>query len=201
MKKFYLCFVLVFFCLFNPKISVAEPGFFLQTLTNTFVDWVFGRLDTYIEDKPDESDEPLDKKNIQEPNKNTSDKKVSIKMDEVVKRDDTFYKKFSNIPFSGHIESYHPNGQLKIIGEFSEGKKIGKWVEYYMSGVKKSEGKFANGKKDGAWVYYFLNTFIKEKQFFITGNKDGLWEKFDVHGTLIQTESYQNGKWIITTIN
>lgn len=201
MKKFSLLFALVFFCSFNPKISVAEPGFFLQTLTNTFVDWVFGRLDTYIEDKPNESDEPLDKKSIQEPNKNTSEKKVSIKIDEVVKRDDTFYKKFSNIPFSGHIESYHPNGQLKIIGEFSEGKKIGEWVEYYMSGVKKSEGKFANGKKDGAWVYYFLNTNIKEKQFFINGNKDGLWEKFDVHGTLIQTESYQNGKWIITTIN
>ena len=70
-----------------------------------------------------------------------------------------------------------------------------------MSGVKKSEGKFANGKKDGAWVYYFLNKNIKEKQLFINGNKDGLWEKFDVHGTLIQTESYQNGKWIITTIN
>ena len=201
MKKFSLLFALVFFCSFNPKISVAEPGFFLQTLTNTFVDWVFGRLDTYIEVKPDESDEPLDKKSIQEPNKNTSEKKVSIKIDEVVKRDDTFYKKFSNIPFSGHIESYHPNGQLKIIGEFSEGKKIGEWVEYYMSGVKKSEGKFANGKKDGAWVYYFLNTNIKEKQLFIAGNKDGLWEKFDVHGTLIQTESYQNGKWIITTIN
>ena len=201
MKKFSLLFALVFFCSFNPKISVAEPGFFLQTLTNTFVDWVFGRLDTYIEDKPNESDEPLDKKSIQEPNKNTSEKKVSIKIDEVVKRDDTFYKKFSNIPFSGHIESYHPNGQLKIIGEFSEGKKIGEWVEYYMSGVKKSEGKFANGKKDGAWVYYFLNTNMKEKQLFINGNKDGLWEKFDVNGTLIQTESYQNGKWIITTIN
>ncbi len=201
MKKFSLLFCLVFFCSFNPKISVAEPGFFLQTLTNTFVDWVFGRLDTYIEDKPNESDEPLDKKSIQEPNKNTSEKKVSIKIDEVVKRDDTFYKKFSNIPFSGHIESYHPNGQLKIIGEFSEGKKIGEWVEYYMSGVKKSEGKFAKGKKDGAWVYYFLNKNIKEKQLFINGNKDGLWEKFDVTGTLIQTESYQNGKWIITTIN
>ena len=70
-----------------------------------------------------------------------------------------------------------------------------------MSGIKKSEGQFANGKKAGPWVYYFLNANIKEKQFFIDGNKDGLWEKFDVHGTLVQTESYRNGKWIITTIN
>ena len=179
MKKFSLLFVLVFFCSFNPKISVAEPGFFLQTLTNTFVDWVFGRLDTYIEDKPDESDEPLDKKSVQQSNKNTSDKKVSIKMDEVVKRDDTFYKKFSNIPFSGHIESYHPNGQLKIIGEFSEGKKVGKWVEYYMSGVKRSEGKFANGKKDGAWVYYFLNTNINRSSGFNSNAYAIVFDLFD----------------------
>ncbi|MDC3090486.1 hypothetical protein OA340_01130 [Paracoccaceae bacterium] len=200
MKRFSLLFVLVFFCYFNPNIGVAEPGFFLQTLTNTFVDWVFGRLDTYIEHKPDESDKILDKKNINEAKK-PHEQKVSIEMDEVVKRDAIFYKKFSNIPFSGHIESYHSNGQLKIIGNFSEGKKVGNWIEYYMSGVKKSEGQFANGKKDGLWKHYFLNTNIKEKQLFIDGNKDGLWEKFDVHGTLVQTESYQNGKWIITTIN
>ena len=200
MKRFSLLFVLVFFCSFNPKISVAEPGFFLQTLTNTFVDWVFGRLDTYIKDKPDEKDENSDEKNINK-DKKPYEKKVSTKMDEVVKRDAIFYKKFSNIPFSGHIESYHPNGQLKIIGNFSEGKKVGNWVEYYISGAKKSEGRFVNGKKDGAWAYYFLNTNIKEKQLFIDGNKDGLWEKFDVDGTLVQTESYRNGKWIITTIN
>ena len=200
MKKYCLLFFLIFLCSFNPKTSVAEPGFFLQTLTNSFVDWVFGRLDKHIKDKPDESDRTLDEKSIEEA-KTSSEKKVSIKMDEVVKRDNIFYKKFSNIPFSGHIESYHPNGQLKIIGDFSNGKKIGNWVEYYMSGIKKSEGQYANGKKDGAWVYYFLNTNIKEKQLFKDGNKDGLWEKYDMHGTLVQTESYQNGKWIITTIN
>ena len=179
---------------------MAEPGFFFQTLTNSFVDWVFGKLDSYIEDKPDESGETQDEK-IPPKAGEPSGKKVSIQIDEIVKRDDTFYRKFSNIPFSGHIESYHPNGQLKIVGDLLDGKKVGNWIEYYLSGIKKSEGQFANGKKDGAWLYYFLNANIKEKQFFIDGHKDGLWEKFDVHGTVVQTESYQNGKWIITTIN
>ena len=200
MKKYSLLFFILFFCFLNPRVSVAEPGFFFQTLTNSFVDWVFGRLDSYIQDKPDESSETQDEK-IPPKAGEPSEKKVSIQMDEIVKRDDTFYRKFSNIPFSGHIESYHPNGQLKIIGELSDGKKVGNWIEYYLSGIKKSEGQFANGKKDGPWVYYFLNANIKEKQFFIDGHKDGLWVKFDVHGTLVQTESYQNGKWIITTIN
>ena len=200
MKKYSLVFFIIFFSSLNPKISVAEPGFFLQTLTNSFVDWVFGRLDTYIKDKPDESDETLDEKSIKK-FKKPSEKKISIQIDEVVKRNNTFYRKFSNIPFSGHIESYHPNGQLKIIGDFSNGKKVGNWVEYYMSGIKKSEGQFSNGKKDGTWVHYFLNASIKETQLFTEGTKDGLWKKFDVHGTVTQTESYQNGKWIITTIN
>ena len=200
MKKYSLVFFIIFFSSLNPKISVAEPGFFLQTLTNSFVDWVFGRLDIYIKDKPDESGRTLDEKSIKK-FKEPSEKKSSIQIDEVVKRNNTFYRKFSNIPFSGHIESYHPNGQLKIIGNFSNGKKVGNWVEYYMSGIKKSEGQFANGKKDGAWIHYFLNASIKETQLFTGGTKDGLWEKFDVHGTLVQTESYQNGKWIITTIN
>ena len=200
MKKYSLLFFIVFFCTINPKVSVAEPGFFLQTLTNSFVDWVFGRLDTYMEDKPNEVDKTLDEI-ITPKAKNTAGKKVSIEIDEVVKRDDTYYRKFSNAPFSGRVESYYTNGQLKIIGEFSDGKKVGKWVEYYISGIKKNEGQFANGKKDGTWVYYFLNKNIKEKQFYNNGNKDGLWEKFDVNGTVVKTESYQNGKWIITTIN
>ena len=200
MKKYCLLFFILFICFLNPRVSVAEPGFFFQTLTNSFVDWVFGRLDSYVQDKTDGSDKTQDEK-IPPKAGEPSEKKVSIQIDEIVKRDDTFYRKFSNIPFSGHIESYHPNGQLKIIGDLSDGKKVGNWIEYYLSGVKKSEGQFANGKKDGPWVYYFLNANIKEKQFFIEGHKDGLWEKFDVHGTVVQTESYQNGKWIITTIN
>ena len=200
MKKYCLLFFILFICFLNPRVSVAEPGFFFQTLTNSFVDWVFGRLDSYVQDKTDGSDKTQDEK-IPPKAGEPSEKKVSIQIDEIVKRDDTFYRKFSNIPFSGHIESYHPNGQLKIIGDLSDGKKVGNWIEYYLSGIKKSEGEFANGKKDGPWVYYFLNATIKEKQFFIDGHKDGLWEKFDVHGTVVQTESYQNGKWIITTIN
>ena len=153
MKKYSLLFFILFFSFLNPRVSVAEPGFFFQTLTNSFVDWVFGQLDSYIQDKPDESEKTLDRKVIPKAEK-PPEKKVLIETDEVVKRDDTYYEKFSNVPFSGSLESYHPNGQLKIIGEFFDGKKVGEWTEYYMNGIKKSQGQFALGKKDGPWVYY-----------------------------------------------
>ena len=200
MKNFYPLFFIIFLCILHPRISTAEPGFFFQTLSSKFVDWVFGRIDNYMENDTPEINKNLDKKNTLK-SLEKLEKKVSIPIDDIVERDDTFYKKFSNIPFTGHIESYYKNGQLKIIGEFSDGKKIGNWVEYYMSGVKKSEGQFNKGKKNGKWLYYFLNSKTREKQFYIDGNKDGLWEKFDVDGSIKQTESYQNGKWIITTIN
>ena len=56
---------------------MAEPGFFFQTLTNSFVDWVFGRLDSYIQDKPDESNKTQDEK-ISPKAGEPSEKKVSI---------------------------------------------------------------------------------------------------------------------------
>ena len=62
MKNYSLLFFILFFCFLNPRVSVAEPGFFFQTLTNSFVDWVFGQLDSYIQDKPDESGETQDEK-------------------------------------------------------------------------------------------------------------------------------------------
>ena len=200
MKNFCLLFFVILFCNLNPRIIVAEPGFFLQTLSSKFVDWVFGRIDIYMKDDTPKIDKNLDKK-ITQKSPESLEKKKLIPFDEIVERDDTYYKKFSNIPFTGHIESYHPNGQLKILGELSNGKKINKWVEYYISGVKKSEGYYDKGKKNGKWLYYFLNSKTKEKQFYTDGNKDGLWKKFDVDGSIKQTESYQNGKWIITTIN
>ena len=57
---------------------MAEPGFFLQTLTSRLVDWVFGRIDTYIEEEPDQSKKTLDGKGIPK-TKKPPDKKVSIK--------------------------------------------------------------------------------------------------------------------------
>ena len=64
MKKYSLLCFIILLCVFNPKISMAEPSFFLQTLTNRFVDWVFGHIDNYIEDKPDKSEKTLDRKGI-----------------------------------------------------------------------------------------------------------------------------------------
>ena len=159
---------------------MTESGFFFQTLTNSFVD--FGRLDSYIQDKPDKSAETQIEKFPKAPE--PSEKKVSIQMDEIVKRDGTFYRKFSNTFLD--ILDLSPQRSTENYWRYVGWEKVGNWIEYYLSGIKKSEGEFANGNKDGPGIL-FLNATIKEKQFFIDGHKDGLWEKFDVHGTVVQT--------------
>jgi antitoxin component YwqK of YwqJK toxin-antitoxin module len=74
-----------------------------------------------------------------------------IEMDDLVKRDGLYYRKFTNVPFSGTLTgeeqgtikdgvrigrwvSYHDNGQLGYIGTFKDGVRIGRWLWYDKNG-------------------------------------------------------------------
>lgn len=65
----------------------------------------------------------------------------------LVTRNELFYEKFSNIPFTGTVsgnikgnvkngtpdglwEWYHDNGQLNQIGTYKDGKRVGLWRWY-----------------------------------------------------------------------
>ena len=68
-----------------------------------------------------------------------------VTIDNLVVRDSLYYKKFSDVPFSGKVtgieqgsfkngkkegpwESYHPNGQLSYTGTWKDGEFAGPWV-------------------------------------------------------------------------
>ena len=69
-------------------------------------------------------------------------------MDDLVERDGLYYKKFSDIPFTGEIKSKTDFGQMV------DGKKEGPWVDYHVNGLLVSKGAYKNGKREGPWVYY-----------------------------------------------
>ena len=204
MKKFFLAICISFFLSTTVSISWAEPSFFIQTLTNNFVDWVFGKVDRYI--TGDTSDweikqekEVSSKKDQPEPEPEPEPEKISEK--NLVIRNNLFYKKFTNKPFSGLVDSYHENGQLKTTGQIINGKKNALWEKYYSNGQKKSIGHYKMGIKEGFWKYYFLNSNLKEEEFYKNGKKHGLWKTFDPRGSLLKTESYKFGELLITTFN
>jgi hypothetical protein len=67
-------------------------------------------------------------------------------MDDLVQRDDLYYKNFSDVPFAGNITGKTEQGTIR------NGKKEGLWVYYYDNGTLGSNGTYKNGKEDGRWV-------------------------------------------------
>ena len=75
----------------------------------------------------------------------------SISSDDLVYRDGVYYKKFSEVPFSGKVTGLYK-------GLIKNGKKEGAWISYYSNGQLESKGNYENGKKEGAWISYYWSS-------------------------------------------
>ena len=109
-------------------------------------------------------------------------------MDDLVKRDGLYYKKFTHVPFTGKT-----TGRKQV--SFKNGKKHGLWVVYYRDGQLSEKGTYKNGKKDGLWVdYSWDNGQLGSKGQYIDGKRDGLWETYHDNGQLQTKGYYKDGK-------
>ena len=63
-------------------------------------------------------------------------------MDDLVKREGLFYKKFTDVPFTGEVTGRHQ-------GSYKNGKKDGPWVSYLKDGTvyESSTGTFKDDVK------------------------------------------------------
>ena len=68
-------------------------------------------------------------------------------MNDLVEREGTVYKKFSEVPFTGQVEGIEQ-------GSLRNGLREGYWVRYHENGQLKYKGSFKNGKAEGYWVGY-----------------------------------------------
>jgi antitoxin component YwqK of YwqJK toxin-antitoxin module len=66
-------------------------------------------------------------------------------MCDLVQRDGVYYKKFSDVPFSGKVTDNQK-------GLITNGKKEVAWIRYYVGGQLHYKGNYKNGKMEGAWV-------------------------------------------------
>ena len=65
-----------------------------------------------------------------------------------VERDDLYYKKFTNVPFTGEVSGIKN-------GKFKDGKLDGLWVTYHDNGQLEFKGNYEDGKRIGlSEVYY-----------------------------------------------
>ena len=135
----------------------------------------------------------------------------SLEFKDLVYRDGLYYKKFTEVPFTGKITGktigsfkngkedgswvyYHDNGQLDSKGDYKNGNGDGFWIGYYENGQLKSKGNWKNGKKDGSWFNYYQNGQLDSKGDYKNGKKEGSWVSYYTNGQLDYKGEYKNGK-------
>lgn len=79
---------------------------------------------------------------------------------------------------NGLYVEYHPNGQLKFIGNYLNYARDGIWVSYYPNGKTSWIGQYKNGFKHNLWVEYYDNGHEFSKREYVNGKEYGLCEEY-----------------------
>ena len=99
----------------------------------------------------------------------------SLEYKDLVERDGIYYKKFTDVPFTGKVE-----GKYQVT--FKSGKKEGLVVRYWKNGQLHFKGFYKNGKKINLWITYHENGNIYTKGNYKNGKRDGNWIDLDTRG-------------------
>jgi len=115
----------------------------------------------------------------------------TVEFKDLVLRDGNYYKKFSNVPFTGEARG-------KAQGKFKNGRPYGPWVGYHDNGQLNFKGTHKNQKKEGTWVEYHDNGQLLFNCTFKNGEFDGRCVSYNSDGTVsdLFTGTYKNGKKI-----
>ena len=109
---------------------------------------------------------------------------------DLVKRDGLYYKKSSDIPFTGDVSGGEQD-ELEWTPAIA-----GEWTHSYSNGelLHKGKGKFANGEKEGEWVFLDEDGRFSSRGEFENGLKEGEWLENHIGYRVWSKGSYKNGK-------
>ena len=115
--------------------------------------------------------------------------KTAVKFEDLVERGEVYYKKFTDIPFSGTVTGT-PQGKLK------NGIKDGPWVYFHENGQLLHKSTYKNGKKEGPWVKCYENGQLWKKGTYKDGKEEGPWVSYSEDGTVDNelTGTYKDGE-------
>jgi len=93
----------------------------------------------------------------------------------LVERDDVYYTKDTNKPYSGQVFSLYDDGKKKGEGNLKDGKMISKTErKYYGNGQKRKERTFKNGIENGLRTDWYENGQREIEQTYKDGKGNGL---------------------------
>ena len=142
----------------------------------------------------------------------------TVNWNELNKTGDLYYKKLTDIPFTGIAEgkeesdddwttrspirdglkngmesSYYKDGQLSSKGNWKNGKREGTWAWYHKNGQLDYKGNFKNDKREGTRVEYHDNGQLSSKGNWNSGEREGAWVFFNKDGTKRMSERTRFG--------
>jgi len=97
------------------------------------------------------------------------------------------------LPYTGIIKEEHPNGHLKVVAYFKNGKANGIRKEYYDNGQLKEESFYKNGKLEGLMILYYKNGLLEQEAYYKDGKVDGRWKLYNQDGSIQNEAYYSNG--------
>ena len=79
-------------------------------------------------------------------------------MDNLVERDEIYYKKFTNVPFTGVAFAIsNETGTITQQAKYIDGLAWGKYYEWWPNGSKKVDGTYRFGLMYGRWKFFYEN--------------------------------------------
>ena len=133
-----------------------------------------------------------------------------VNWNDLVRREGLYYKKFSEMPFTGEITGqtrghlkdgvkggpwirHWNNGQVHYKRSYKDGVEDGLFLMYWQSKHLRLEGFYKDGMENGPWVSYHENGQLHYKSSYNDGVKDGHWVAYWADGQLMYKGSYKNG--------
>lgn len=97
---------------------------------------------------------------------------------------------FDNMGFKTEELMLWPNGNVRIMGRYVEGKRDGTWVSYFETGIKNSENEYRLGEKHGKSAVWYESGELYYIGYYENNEKKGIWKFYDENGTLVTTQEY-----------
>ena len=113
----------------------------------------------------------------------------TLTKDDLVHRNKLYYKKFTDVPFTGEV-----SGEWD--GNFRNGKKSGSWLTFHENGQLLMKGNYKDGKLDGFTELYYENGRLESTINYKVGKLEGLWVSYYENGLLLFKNNYKDGKLV-----
>ncbi len=133
-------------------------------------------------------------------------------MDDLVERERLYYKKFSDVPFTGSVKVEGSNYRIvkgvkdghwidiwknsghREQGKYNQGLRIGSWRGYHPNGQLWYKVFYKKDGADGIKVSYYKDGSLETKGKYVNGKKEGLWVSYWRSGAIMYKGNFKNGK-------